>query len=477
MENRMARYLIVVCCLLLLSPFPAQARVGSTEHWKQERTVRDLSAIRTAGVLRVLVNQNRNSSGELNGKSIGVEYRRLSAFEHYLNGQSKKGQPLKVVFIPKPKDELLAALERGEGDIAAPGELFSGPIGAKVVRSNPLMANTALVIVSRAGQRRYTRLDQLSGRRLTLPAGSAAEPALRELNAQLVKRKLKPVELEWVDPSLGVEDVLEMISAGIFSLTVVEQPIAERWAKVLPKLHVERRLVVAKQQDMTWFVRRDTPELRKVVNGFLADYRLPAGSDVAFQKAYKGSTKVRNPLGADDHQRLTEVRSVLKRYADTYNLDWLTLAAMAYKESGLDGTAKGSGGATGLMQITPSAARSVGVKNIRTVDGNVQAAARYMAKLRRQFFSSRKLDERERRAFVLAAYNLGPERVQRLRAEAKRQGLNPNKWFFQVERIASEEHGMGVVNYVSSVNKYYLAYARERDRLEEGKRSIRITSR
>jgi membrane-bound lytic murein transglycosylase MltF len=475
MEIRMARYCVVLCCLLLLSPAQAFARVGSTEHVKQEKAVRDLSAIRKAGVLRVLVNQNRNSSGELDGKSIGVEYRRLDAFERYLNSQTK-GQAVKVVFIPKPKAELLPALERGEGDLAAPGELLSGSMAPAIVRSRSIMSNTPLVVVSKSGQLRYKRLDQLSGRRITLPAGSAAEPALRELNAQLAKRKLKPVELEWVDSSLGVEDVLEMVSAGIFTLTIVEQPIAERWAKVLPKLHVERRLVVAKQQDMTWFVRRDAPELSKQLNGFLADYRLPANGDVAFKKAYKG-TKIRDPLGASDHQRLTEVRPVLQRYADTYNLDWLTLAAMAYKESGLDSSAKGSGSATGLMQITPSAARSVGVKDIRTVDGNVRAAARYMAKIRRQFFSNRKLEERERRAFVLAAYNLGPERVQRLRTKAKRQGLNPNKWFFQVERIAAEEHGMGVVNYVSSVNKYYLAYDRKRDHLEEGKRDIRITSR
>ena len=103
----MARHLIVVCCLLLLSPFPAQARVGSTEHWKQEKTVRDLSAIRTAGVLRVLVNQNRNSSGELDGKPIGIEYRRLDAFEQYLNAKGKKAQPLKVCLLytsPSPRD-------------------------------------------------------------------------------------------------------------------------------------------------------------------------------------------------------------------------------------------------------------------------------------------------------------------------------------------------------------------------------------
>ena len=91
--------------------------------------------------------------------------------------------------------------------------------------------------------------------------------------------------------------------------------------------------------------------------------------------------------------------------------------------------------------------------------------------LRRSFFSSAQLNERERMAFVLAAYNLGPQRVQGMRAEARRRGLNPNQWFFQVERIAAEQAGMGVVSYVSSVNKYYLAFDRERYLLEPGKKS------
>jgi membrane-bound lytic murein transglycosylase MltF len=157
---------------------------------------------------------------------------------------------------------------------------------------------------------------------------------------------------------------------------------------------------------------------------------------------------------------------VLQRYAEQHDFDWLALAALAFKESTLNPTARGSSGATGLMQITPAAARSVGISDIARIENNVQASAKYLAKIRRGFFNSPRLNERERMAFVLAGYNLGPQRVQSLRAEARRRGLNPDQWFFQVERVAMEELGMGVVSYVNAVNKYYLAYARERYSLE-----------
>lgn len=112
------------------------------------------------------------------------------------------------------------------------------------------------------------------------------------------------------------------------------------------------------------------------------------------------------------------------------------------------------------------------MSNIQNLDANVQAGAKYLAMIRRKFFSSPKLNERERMAFTLAAYNIGPERVQGMRAEARRRGLNPNQWFFQVERIAMEQVGMGAVSYVNSVNKYYLAFDRERESLEPRQQKV-----
>jgi membrane-bound lytic murein transglycosylase MltF len=251
-------------------------------------------------------------------------------------------------------------------------------------------------------------------------------------------------------------------------MTIVERPIAQRWAKVMPRLMVEQGVHFKVPQQQSWYVRSDASMLHASVDSFLKTYRAPADQDAAFVHAYRQLYQVRNPLARGDRQRLEKLRPVLQRYAQQEHMDWLNLAALAFKESQLDPSVHGSGGATGLLQITPSAAQRVGVANIQQVDNNVLAAARYLAMIRKKFFASSQLNERERMAFVLAAYNMGPERVQALRAEARRRGLNPNQWFFQVERVAMEQSGMGVVSYVNSVNKYYLAYDRERDSLDPG---------
>jgi membrane-bound lytic murein transglycosylase MltF len=463
----MARALLLLLSLLALAPLPAAARlVGQADNWQQRSDVRDLAEIRRSGVLRVLVNQSRNTSGEVAGQSIGVEYDRLRAFEQFLNRNARDGRKLSLKLIPRAKDQLFGALQRGEGDLVVPGELIGARHAPGISASAAVIDRVPLVLVARQGNRRYQRLDQLAGRTVVLAAGSAAGEALEKVNQELARRQRKPIAIEWVDPSLAVEDVLEMVQAGIYPLTVVEQPIAERWAKVLPKLRVDRHLALGDEGRVSWFASHEAPMLRASVDRFLQGYRAPSNADAAFQRVYRRLYQVHDPLAGSDRQRLEKVRPVLQRYADQHEFDWLNLAALAFKESTLNPSARAAGGALGLMQITPEAARSVGVGNIQVLDNNVQAGAKYLASLRRQYFNSARLEERERMAFVLAAYNLGPQRVQGLRAEARRRGLNPNQWFFQVERVAAEQVGMGVVSYVNAVNKYFLAYQRERERLE-----------
>ncbi|EIK94888.1 putative transglycosylase [Pseudomonas sp. M47T1] len=460
--------LLTVLLLALLAPLPAVARLAGPVEVVQPSKVRDLADIRHSRVLRVLVNQSRNSSGEVQGEPIGVEYHRLRAFEQYLNGHVDDAQAIHLKLIPKPKDQLIGALQRGEGDLVAPGELVDLPDTQQVSASDPVLDDVPLVLVGAKGERRYSRVEQLAGKTVTLPAGSAAGDALHAINQKLALRKLAPIQVEWADPSLAVEDVLEMVQAGIFPMTIVERPIAQRWAKVMPKLMIQPGVQVSVPEQQAWYVRTDASMLQASIDRFLKTYRVPSDQDAAFMRVYRRLYQVHNPLAHSDRQRLEKLRPVLQRYAREQGMDWLNLAALAFKESQLDPSVRGSGGATGLLQITASAAQRVGVGNIQQVDNNVQAAARYLAMIRKKFFASPQLNDRERMAFVLAAYNLGPERVQAMRAEARRRGLNPNQWFFQVERVAMEQVGMGPVSYVNSVNKYYLAYDRERESLDPG---------
>jgi len=463
----MLRYLLTLMLMLGLTAVgPAYARLPGPQQHVPVNSARDLQQIRSTKGLRVLVNQSRNSSGEIKGEPVGIEYYRLRGLEHYLNARAGDGQQISLKIIPRAKEQLLGALQRGEGDLAAPGELLDPALTGGVNSSAPVLDQVPLLLVGRKGDRSYTRAEQLSGRTVALTSASAAGAVIQQLNQQLALRKRAPIKIEWVDATLAVEDVLEMVQAGIYPLTMVERPIAQRWARVMPNLRLDTRVQLGQAQAMRWYVRRDATMLLATVDRFLQGYHAPENQDAAFERIYRRQYRVHNPLAGKDRQRLNSLRPVLQKHAEAQQIDWLNLAALAFKESTLNPAARGSGGAHGLMQITPSAAQRVGVSDTGSVDGNVQASARYLALIRRKFFASPQINERERMAFVLAAYNLGPERVQAMRAEARKRGLNGNQWFFQTERIAMEQVGMGPVNFVNSVNKYFLAFSRERTALE-----------
>ena len=74
------------------------------------------------------------------------------------------------------------------------------------------------------------------------------------------------------------------------------------------------------------------------------------------------------------------------------------------------------------------------------------------------YFNDPKIDPVNRLLFTFAAYNAGPNRIAELRKRAAAQGLDPNKWFENVELLVAQNVGPVTVQYVSNIYKYYIAY-------------------
>jgi len=74
------------------------------------------------------------------------------------------------------------------------------------------------------------------------------------------------------------------------------------------------------------------------------------------------------------------------------------------------------------------------------------------------YFNDPNIDPLNKTLFVFASYNAGPNRVARLRKEAQEQGLDPNRWFDNVELMVAKDIGQETVTYVGNVYKYYVAY-------------------
>jgi membrane-bound lytic murein transglycosylase MltF len=134
------------------------------------------------------------------------------------------------------------------------------------------------------------------------------------------------------------------------------------------------------------------------------------------------------------------------------------LAAQGYQESTLDHGAKSHVGAIGIMQIMPATGAALKVGDITVLEPNIHAGAKYMDQLMTKYFPDAKFSEFDRPLFAFASYNAGPGNISRMRKEAEKRGLDPDKWFNNVEVVTAEKIGLETTTYVRNIYKYYAAY-------------------
>jgi membrane-bound lytic murein transglycosylase MltF len=191
------------------------------------------------------------------------------------------------------------------------------------------------------------------------------------------------------------------------------------------------------------------------------------------ERRYLENTKYAKNAAADaERQKLQAVAELFKKYGAQYHLDALLMAAQGYQESTLDQNVKSPVGAIGVMQVMPPTGKELNVGDITQVESNIHAGVKYMRFMMDQYFKDDPMDNLNKGLMTFAAYNAGPGRLKQLRRETEKRGLDPNVWFGNVERVASERIGRETVTYVSNIYKYYITYrliSEQRERREAAK--------
>src|SRR5215472_9739935 len=168
--------------------------------------------------------------------------------------------------------------------------------------------------------------------------------------------------------------------------------------------------------------------------------------------------ELKDPTASAEYKRFQQTLGLFEKYGKKYGFDPLMLAAQGYQESGLNQNAKSAVGAIGVMQLMPDTGEQMKVGDIHVVEANIHAGAKYMDKLMTDYFGDANFSEGNRPLFAFASYNCGPGNVAKARKEAERRGLDPNKWFNNVEIVVAQRVGTETTAYVRNIYKYYVAY-------------------
>lgn len=434
----------------------------------------DFDAMLKRRMIRVVAPYSRSLYTSERGRERGLTAELVRDFERWLNQKYAKElgkRPLTVYLAPATRDRLLPDVADGLADVAVGNITVTGerlrlvdmvsPAGLKDVRE---------VLVTAAASPAPNGIDDLSGRTVHVRRASSYYESLAVLNERFAREGRPPVRLELVPEALEDEDMMEMVNAGLLQAIVVDEWKADMWAQVLPNARVDDTIVLRDGGRTGWAVRKGSAKLAAEIEAFHAGWALKQGViNYRLAQSMKRVKQMKDPTGSAEWKRFSDTLALFRKYGERYGFDPLMLAAQGYQESQLDQDARSHVGAIGVMQIMPATGAQLGVGDIRDVEANIHGGAKYMDQLMSRYFPDAKFSEGNRPLFAFASYNCGPGNVAKARAEAKKRGLDPDRWFNHVEIVVAEKIGPETTTYVRNIYKYYVAYrltleAQERSR-------------
>jgi membrane-bound lytic murein transglycosylase MltF len=430
----------------------------------------DLDGMIKRRVIRVLTTYSKTNYFVDQGTQRGLVYDSFQMFEDELNKKLKnRNIRVHVMILPVSHDDLIPALLEGRGDIVAAGKMITDARLAQVDFSNPTRTGVSAIVVTGPGAPPINRVEDLAGQQLYVRSSMATPQGVGAFNAELARKGLAPVTIKPAPEVLADEDILEMVNAGLVKATISFDYLAEFWQQVFPKIVLNRGAAVRTDGQIAMMVRKNSPLLKADLNAFLARYS--EGSlqrNVLLGKYLKNIRYAKAATSGTEIAKLESTMAIFRKYGEKYTLDYLLMLAQGYQESQLDQKAKSHVGAIGIMQVMPATGKDLKVGDITQLDPNIHAGVKYIRFMMDQYYAKEPIDQLNKGLFTFASYNAGPARITQLRKRAAARGLDPNKWFNNVEVIAAESTGRETVQYVSNIYKYYLAYQMLMD--EEAKR-------
>lgn len=414
-------------------------------------------------VIRFLVPYSRTFFFFDGATPKGISYEAVQQFDKFVNTREKSGTVrIHAVVLPTAREDIIPYIEAGFGDVAVGNLTITEERLQQVDFSDPMLTGVDEILVTSKQHAPLKAVEDLSGKTVHVRKSSSYYEHLQQVNAGLIKREFKPINIIVIDDNLEDEDVLEMIDAGMLPGTIVDKHKAEFWAKIFENLTLHTHVVVHGGGEIGWVVRKNNPQLKAVVNEFVKKHKKGTLlGNIIFNKYLRNTKYITNSLHSADYRRFNSLKDFFVTYGEKYEQDYLLLAALGYQESRLDQSVKSQVGAIGVMQLLPSTARdkSVNVPDITQVENNIHAGAKYLKHLADTYIpESEGINDFNRGLMALASYNAGPGKIRRLRKEAEESGLDPNVWFHNVEIVVARRVGRETVQYVSNILKYYIGY-------------------
>jgi len=377
---------------------------------------RSLAAIKASGELVVLT-RNAPTTWYIGreDRPTGPEHDLAEAFAEWLGVETR-------YVLRDTVNEILEALERGEGDLAAAGLTITRE-RKRHYRFGPPYQPVTQQLVCRRGGVQPEDLHELSRIEIEVIANSSYAELLHGLEREGYRTP------QWTAvEGTTTEELLRRVWKGELACTVADSTIVAINRRYFPELVTPMRL--SREQQLGWVLPPDGAALEQALHQWMKGFR-GDGRLANVQEKYYGYFEKFDYV--DTRRMMRRVNERLPRYLDWFRqasaeqgISWTLLAAQGYQESHWDPNARSPTGVRGIMMLTRTTARALGIDNRLDPRQSIFGGARYLARMKERFVDA--VTEPDRTWLALAAYNVGRGHMHDAQVLARRQGLSPHHW-------------------------------------------------
>lgn len=422
---------------------------------------RDLAEIRGDGKLKVLTIYSSTSYFLYRGQTMGFEYELLKRFADYLDIELE-------IKVADNIDSLLFQLNQGDVDLVAHGLTITADRKKQVSFTDYLYLTHQVLVQKKPDNWREMKWSEIQkalihdaieliGDTVSVRRNSSYHERLVNLSKELGGE----IIINPLPGSLSTDEIIKMVEDKEIRYTVADNNIANINASFYPDLDIE--VPISFSQRIAWAVRSNSPDLLTATNDWLAVMKDSIDYYVIYNKYFKNERSFRQRIKSDfyslNNNRISQYDDLIKKYADQISWDWRLLASLIYQESRFQPEANSWADAEGLMQVMPSTAEELGIKDISDPEENIRGGTAYLNQLWNRFDMIP--DSVQRLKFTMAAYNCGIHHVYDAQALADEEELDPHKWDGNVEEMILELSYPNVYNqpmvqygYVRGIEPY-----------------------
>jgi len=371
-----------------------------------------LERIKEAGTITVLTRNNAHCYYIYRDTPMGFEYELARKFSDYL------GVELNIV---TPRwDNLIKSLNSGKGDFIA-ASMTVTPSRENLVDFSVSYLDIQQHVIVHKSNYRIKAIGDLEGKTVHVRQGTSYEERLRELKEQGLDLNIK------LHDDTPTDELIKMVAEREIDITIADSNVALLNRRYYPD--VRMLFSISEPQHIGWAVKKGEKALLDQINRFFEkmkqEHRL-----ARIYKKYYSAVEVFDYVDLKKYHhrlntRLPKYEEIIKKTSKKHGFDWRFIAAVIYQESHLDPKARSNTGVRGIMQLTQTTAKEMGIKNRLDPAQSINGGVKYLKKLYDRYKNIQGFD---RMLFTLAGYNVGPGHILDARKIARQKGLDPNRW-------------------------------------------------